>query len=444
MIKNKKKDKNAQLRLLGLSAVLEEATTPYLIRTSMFIVSLVFLFFLVWTGFIQIKEVARSVGEIVPAGHIQIIQHLEGGIVDEILVQEDELVSKGQILLRIRGEAIKADFERLLSRQKSLTERRQRFCSFLKSNTGDTAEITSIKSSKVSGSDYDILSGMLLAQKNEKLVLQEQVDQKNEQIRLLRREKKTIIKNLKIAEEAFQTQKELYEERLVPQTNYLNALQEINARKGQLDSMTIQIKQAELAAKEFGWRLQSQDSRSRDDVLQQLGVVENELIDNKELINKLEKQIRRLELRSPTHGIVKGLEIHTIGGIIPPGKPLMEIVPLNEELIAEVKISPGDIGHIKKGDHVTVKITTYDFSRYGSINGTVAALSATTFTNDRGTPFFKGMVELEKNYVGSNPEMNKVLPGMIVNADIITGEKSLLAYMLKPIHRSLNSAFIER
>ncbi|MEA3469402.1 MAG: HlyD family type I secretion periplasmic adaptor subunit [Thermodesulfobacteriota bacterium] len=444
MTKKTKQDKNQQIRLLGLTAVLEEATTPYLIRTSTVIVSVAFLAFLVWTGFAKIKEVARTVGEIVPSGHIQVIQHLEGGIVDEILVDEDELVNKGQILLRIRGEAIKADLGRLLTKKHVLDQRHQRFCAFIDNNGNDADDTPKAKPEGISHPKRDILSGMLLAQKDETQVLKEQITQKNEQIRLLKREKATIEENLTIARESFQTQKELYEERLVPQTTYLNALQEINARKGQLDAMAIQIRQAELAVTEFEWRLQSQGSKTRDNVLRQLGQIEDELADNNDLINKLTRQVKRLELISPANGIVKGLEIHTIGGIIPPGQPLMEIVPLDKELIAEVKISPSDIGHIKTGDHVTVKVTTFDFSRYGSINGTITALSATTFTSEQGAPYYKGMIKLEQHYVGNNPEMNKVLPGMIVNADIITGEKSLLAYMLKPIHRSLNSAFIER
>lgn len=444
MTKRTIQDKNRQLRLLGLTSVLEEATTPYLIRTSTLIVSMAFLSFLVWTGFAKIKEVARTVGEIVPSGHVQVIQHLEGGIVDDILVEEDELVSKGQILLRIRGESIKADLDRLLTKKNLLDQRRQRLSAFLDNTRSDTGDDTSLSPGLRPASNHDILSGMLLAQKDETQVLKEQIIQKNEQLVLLKREKATIERNLKIARESFQTQKELYEERLVPQTNYLNALQEINARKGQLDSMTIQIRQAEQSVKEFEWRLQSQDSKSRDTILQQLGQVEDELADNRDLINKLRQQIRRLDLVSPANGIVKGLTIHTIGGIIPPGQPLMEIVPLDKELIAEVKISPSDIGHIKTGAHVTVKVTTFDFSRYGAIDGTITALSATTFTSEKGAPYYKGMIRLAKHYVGNDSGMNKVLPGMIVNADIITGEKSLLAYMLKPIHRSLNSAFIER
>jgi HlyD family secretion protein/adhesin transport system membrane fusion protein len=427
-------DKNQQLRLLGLTAVLEEATPPYLIRTSTLIISVAFLSFLVWTGFAKVKEVARTVGEIVPSGHIQIIQHLEGGIVDEILVDDDDLVNKGQILLRIRGESIKADLARLLTKKALIEQRRQRLTSFL--NSEPSVETMSAKK--------NILSGMLQAQRDEAQVLKEQIVQKNQQILLLIQEKATVSKNLIIAEESFQTQKELYEERLVPQTNYLNALQDINAKKGQLKSMAIQIEQAKQSVREFESRLKSQSSRSQDTVLQQLGALEDELADNKDLISKLRQQISRLELRSPAHGLVKGLEIHTVGGIIPPGQPLMEIVPLDEELIAEVKVSPNDIGHIQQGDHVTVKVTTFDFSRYGSINGTVTGLSATTFSNEQGAPYYKGLIKLEKHYVGNDENLNQVLPGMIVNADIITGEKSLLAYLLKPIHRSLNSAFIER
>lgn len=444
MTKKSTYDKNQQLRLLGLTAILEEATTPYLIRTSTLIVSAAFLSFLIWTAFAQIKEVARTVGEIVPSGHIQIIQHLEGGIVDEILVEEDALVSKGQILLRIRGEALKADLDRLLTQKSHLDQRHQRLQAFLDNIDTDSEQKFLSKQNVSNSSELNILSGMLLAQKNEAQVLKEQISQKSEHIHLLRTEKATIENNLSIAQKSFQTQKELYEERLVPQTNYLKALQEINALKGQRDSMAIQIKQAEQAVTEAQWRLQSQDSKSRDTILQQIGQIEDELADNKDIIKKLRQQVKRLELKSPANGIVKGLEIHTIGGIIPPGKPLMEIVPLDKELIAEVKISPNDIGHIQTGDHVTVKVTTFDFSRYGSINGTITGLSATTFTSNQGAPYYKGMIKLEQHYVGKDPELNKVLPGMIVNADIITGEKSLLAYMLKPIHRSLNSAFIER
>jgi len=251
MTKKTKKDQNQQLRLLGLTSILEEATTPYLIRTSTLIVSVAFLSFLIWTGFAKIKEVARTVGEIVPSGHIQVIQHLEGGIVDAILVDEDEMVNPGQILIRIRGASIKADLDRLVIRKKHLEERHRLLDAFLKNNGATCSLDPADKQADSHNLESDILSGMILAQKDEEQVLKEQITQKYEQIRLLRQEKKTIQKNLVIARQSFKTQKELYEERLVPQTNYLNALQEINARQGQLDSMAIQIRQAQQPVTEF-------------------------------------------------------------------------------------------------------------------------------------------------------------------------------------------------
>ena len=215
-------------------------------------------------------------------------------------------------------------------------------------------------------------------------------------------------------------------------------------QQGQVAGLRIKIIQARDAISEYEWRLQSQVTKARDKALQQLGILESERADALEIKEKLSQRIARLAIRSPVDGVVKGLEVHTIGGIIAPGRKLMEIVPANSELFAEVKISPNDIGHIKVGFPVIIKITSYDFSRYGAINGTVAGLSATTFANKRGQTFYKGVVTLEQNYVGKDPGQNLVLPGMIVNADIITGQKSLLAYFLKPIHKALNSAFSER
>jgi len=289
-----------------------------------------------------------------------------------------------------------------------------------------------------------ILEGMLQAKETEKRVVNEQIVQKNEQIVLLQREKKTIEENLRIAQAAFATQKELYDERLLSETEYLNALKEKNNRAGELASVDIQIRQAMQAVKEFEWRLTSLDTASFDKALQEMGEIESEIAENTSLLSRLAQQEKRLELKAPVRGIVKGLEIHTVGGVVAPGQKLMEIVPMDNELIAEVKISPTDIGHIQLEDGVDVKVTSFDFSRYGSVKGVIAGLSATTFTNEQGIPYYKGVVRLKQNFVGAVPGTNKIMPGMIVNADIITGEKSLLAYLFKPIHISIESAFGER
>ena len=152
----------------------------------------------------------------------------------------------------------------------------------------------------------------------------------------------------------------------------------------------------------------------------------------------------RLEVKSPVYGLVKGLQVNTIGSIIEPGKTLMEIVPADKNLVIEAKISPKDIGHVQVGDMARIKVSSYDFARYGAVMGKLEFLSATTFLDANQQPYYRGRIALKQNFVGKNPEENKILPGMTVEANIITGKKTILSYLLKPIHLSLRQALTER
>ncbi len=443
MKKTNKSPKN-QLRILSQSAMLEEARTPYLIRTSMLVICFSFMAFIIWAAVTQIKEMARATGEITPSSHVQFIQHFEGGIVDEILVQDDDQVKAGQVLLRLLGDNVQSDFHRLQAKVINLEFKSAGLRTYLSGDTRFTEAVRIKYPDATDSSHAEILAGMIKAHEQEKQVLGQQLTQKQKQVRLFRKELTTAEKALEIAETAFATQEELYEERLVPETTYLSALRDINSQRGEIGSLEIKIQQALDTISEYEWRLQSMESNARDQALQSLGKLDSDYTESRELLVKLQKQIDRLSVRSPVAGIVKGLEIHTLGGVIAPGSRLMEIVPVESELRAEIRISPNDIGHIKIGYPAIVKVTSYDFSRYGTIDGIVSGLSATTFTEEKGQAYYKGIVSMEKKYVGSSPGENVILPGMIVNVDIITGEKSLLAYFLKPIHKALNSSFSER
>ncbi len=154
--------------------------------------------------------------------------------------------------------------------------------------------------------------------------------------------------------------------------------------------------------------------------------------------------MKRLKIRSPSYGYVKGLNVKTIGGVIESGAVLIEIVPLEDSMIIEAKISPKDIGHVIKGQKVTIKFSAFDFSRYGTVDGKLESISATTFVDEDGTRYYLGRMSLAKNYVGNDPKQNLIVPGMTVQADIVTGSKSILSYLLKPIHSSITSSFTER
>ena len=152
----------------------------------------------------------------------------------------------------------------------------------------------------------------------------------------------------------------------------------------------------------------------------------------------------RTDVRAPVRGIVKGLQVHSVGAVVSPGGVISEIVPIDEELVVESRISPMDIGHIKAGQEAKVTMTTYDFARFGSIKGTVKDISATTFLAEDGTVYYKAIVKLDKKFVGDDPNRNPILPGMITEAAINTGQKTLMNYMLRPVYVALNRAFGER
>ena len=169
----------------------------------------------------------------------------------------------------------------------------------------------------------------------------------------------------------------------------------------------------------------------------------SKLLEIQDSIQASKDEVDRLIIKSPVDGIVKGLNVD-IGGVIPPGGTLLEVVPLNKELIVEAQVRTQDIGHININDPVNVKISSYNYVRYGYINGFIDHISASTYLNEKGHPYYKVMVRLEKNYLGLNPERNIILPGMTVETEIITGHKSLLTYLLKPIQQSITRSFHER
>ncbi len=149
-------------------------------------------------------------------------------------------------------------------------------------------------------------------------------------------------------------------------------------------------------------------------------------------------------ITAPVRGVVKQFKTATIGAVVAPGETLMEIVPMDDEMVVEGRILPRDIGHVKLGQEVSVKVSTYEYNRYGDLTGLVRKISASTFQDrDRG-PYYKVIVVLQRNYLGDDPGQNLIFPGMVVQADIRTGAKTLLEYLLRPVYRSLNRAFSER
>jgi len=181
----------------------------------------------------------------------------------------------------------------------------------------------------------------------------------------------------------------------------------------------------------------------KEKALNELGVVTSNLQETRHKIEKLEERLTRMSVKATISGTVKGVRVFA-GNVVQPGGLLLEIVPHGQEFLVESRVNPRDIGHIKVGDPVVIKILTYDYARYGSIKGKLTAISASTFDDPDGKPYYKATTSLNQQYLASRKGKKKLKAGMTVEASIVTGEKTLLQYILKPIHTTAGKAFRER
>lgn len=434
--------RSEQLRYLPQSVKMEEAVNPHIMRLTTMLVSGAILFFILWASFAQVSEVTRAEGEVVPQGFVQVVQHLDGGLVREILTGEGDLVQEGQILVRIDDGGARQDLAEAEALQRSLEMQSQRLQAFVEGREPDFSafaeDVVAVEKQR------RVFASMTEARKKELRVVKDQIAQKRDMLDTLTARQDTIQKNIKIAEELMAMNEDLKDKGSVSQKDYLEAKRQLNDLQGDLAEVLADIAGAQNALAEFGNRLSSLEAGNRDEAYTQLDAIEAELEQNHEVLAKLRSRVERLDIRAPVMGIVKGLSLNTIGGVVEPGRTLMEIVPVDKTLVVEARIRPSDIGHVKIGQDVRVKVKSFDFSRYGAVDGTLEFLTATTFLDDRNMPYYRGRISLSQSYVGNAVSRNIVLPGMTVEADIVTGKKTILAYLLKPIHLSLRTALSER
>ena len=434
-----------QLRYLSQSALIEETTAPYMVRTTLFMISVIIITLIVWAGFTNVQEIANTQGEVIPSRYVQSIQHLEGGIISEIKVVEGELVDAGQTIIILDGTAVKQDLSALKARKLSLDYQALRLRSFINNTAPDFNEIEGDNANAALVQEQmQSFESMINAKNHEKDVITEQITQKESALSGLMDKQITLKNSMRLVKEEMDLKQQLNKKGHLSKFKFLQIQKQFNEIKGEFQENEFEVTQAQNAIAEFKNRLESLEANFIDDAYQELNVVDGNIAQIEENIEKLEEQVKRLEIASPSYGYVKVLNVKTIGGVIESGQVLAEIVPLEGNLILEVQIHPRDIGYMKVGQSVNIKISSYDFSRYGTVDGVLEYISATTFTNDDDTRYYTGRVSIAQNYVGSDPKKNLILPGMTAQADIVTGSKSILAYLLKPIHTSVTTAFTER
>jgi len=424
------------------AAVLQRA--PERSRLILWIMLLVMAWLILWASFAEIDELTRGVGKVIPSKQVQVVQNLEGGIVSEILVDEGERVDAGQILVKIDDTSFSSSYE----------ENRLRFIELKAKSIRLEAEATGTpfkvdKKTKAEMTDLILQEESLYfinkQQLDKKLsILKEQVAQRENELREAQAKETQLQTNYKLIAREVEITKPLVQSGLVSQVEYLKLSREATTMKGELDAISLSIPRIRSTIAEAKNKIEESRLEFRYKAKEELTKVNAEMSRILESGQALEDRVKRTLVRSPVNGIVKQLLVNTINGVIQPGMDIVEIVPIQDNLLIETKIRPSDIAYLYPGQKAIVKFTAYDFAIYGGLEGHVTHISADTIVDEEGNNYYMVRIKTDANYLVHNGERYEVLVGMVANVDIVTGKKTVMDYLLKPILKAKQGALRER
>lgn len=453
VISSSKVSKRHSISHLMMSERLEEAGSSRLVLGSILSLSVVFIVLIIWAGIVQVDEVATGTGEIVPYESIKPIQHLEGGIVFSVYVKDGSVVSKGDKLFELSPEPDTSDLKRLKKRHNSLEIEIFRLQAMLnEAEIGQDEIFSAITYKEVTEPSLlrlQLSNAQMLHQQNaqrreyNRAQLASRLEQEKTNLKNIEKQIFHITERKKLLDDEVAIFNALAAQKATSKINLLNTQDRLQEVVGDLLTIVREKTTIESTILDLENQLKTLEYNQENQALEELNDATAELLEVREQISRAQVRVDRLLVRAPVEGVVKGLSMSP-GDVIAPAEILFEIVPLTKHMMAEIRITTEDIGHVEVGDKVHVKVSTYDFATYGQIGGTLISISPSTFLDEENNPYYKSVIELEKNYLGDNPEINQIFPGMTVIADVKTGKKSLLRYMLKPINRTFYDAFTER
>ena len=433
----------ARAHYLNQAIQLEETAPINIINIAIMFSGGLLVALVLWAHITQIKEVATTRGEVIPADLIHNVQHLEGGIVSEILVRNGDFVNKGQSLVRFAPPATMSELEQMSVRYASLLLEQERLHALI-GNRNPEFGATGNSYPELATQQLTIYQAQLNSQKQKVLVIDQQIEQKKSEKQRSLNQSNIMKKEIKLLEEQVDIRKNLNKTGVVARDELLTTQIQLSENLREYRQFQDNFIVAKTTLAEARQRRKDAEFEFIKDIQLEAGNIISEIAEVKQTLIRLNDRARRLNVVAPVSGIVQALAINSINAVAEPGKIILRIVPIDDELIVESRIMPDDVGHVHIGQSADVKVDSYDSSRFGSIEGTVKQISATTYLDEKNNPYYRAEITLNQTWVGDNPETMKIIPGMTVQANIETGTKSILAYLLRPVSRGFDNAFSER
>jgi len=427
----------------NLSAAMLERNS----RGTRIIVNVIFIcviWLIVWASYATLDEITRGIGKIVPSSQVQVVQNLEGGILSEVLVKIGDTVEVNQPLIKIANKKFDSNFEESMVK---LDEFKIRSARLKAESSGSefkvTPELEKTRPDLIKN-ERNLLETNLGFLNNQIAMINQQIVQKKNEIK----EANTVLKNSEVNRDLLAQQiamtRPLTERGVSPRTDMIRLEREMAGIQERLEVTRATLPRHESSVKELENKVEETKMSFRSRAQKELGDMIAQISQIEESQNSLKDQVTRTLLKSPVKGLVKQIHLNTVGGVVKPGMDLIEVVPLDDKLLVEVQIRPSDIAFIHPGQLAKVKITAYDYSIHGGLDGRVVHISADTMTDNRGQSYYLVKIETDKNYLGAPDKPKKIMPGMTATVDILTGKKTVMDYLLKPILKAKHEALTER
>jgi membrane fusion protein, adhesin transport system len=432
-----------QLKLLSHEAMLEEAGPSRMASGLIMLITALLASSVIWSHFVEIKTSATTEGKVIPSGDRRVVQHLEGGIVQSILVHDGDFVKKGDPLLKFEPTLRTAELNQVRAREAALSIKLERLHAFINGVRPDYSKFEKEYPQLVEESHFN-LNGILARIRGQKDVLNSQIEQQKKSVESFEKQINSLSKQLGLLTQSVTMREKLFKSGHGSKVNLINAQLDLAKTQGSITEAEVSREKAVGSIDETRNQILEIDVKERGQALEQLDDVGAQIAEVRENIARLEDKVTRLQLLAPVSGLVHDLVINTPGAVVEPAQVILEIIPAEGRMVIEIKIKPSDVGHIQVGQVTKVTVTGFDARRYGTILGELMKISPTTLTDLEGNPYFRGEILLKEDVLLANGIEHKIVPGMTVQANIITGEQTLLEYLTRPVYVSLLNAFRER
>lgn len=415
--------------------------TPLRARVLVYGIGVTLLVLLIWSAFASIDEVTRGEGKVIPSRKVQVIQSQDGGVLTEILVREGDIVKKGQLLVQLDQTRSRSNLRQNLSEYRALAIKEARLRAMVEGTDFKPDETIAAEVPRIVAEETALFASAMAELETEKRIAEQRQLQAREELAENRARNAQLAKSHALTREELSLTKPMVASGAVSQVEILRLEKEVNRLAGELAQTVSKGHRLESAIGQAEQEARNIELDWANGVREELAATIARMNGLREEGTGLSDRVRQTDLRSPVNGAVKQLHFNTIGGVVLPGREIIEIVPTDDTLLLEVRIKPRDIAFLIPGQQARVKFTAYDFIVYGRLDGVVEHIGADTVMDEQGEPFYQVRVRTTESSLG---EDMPIIPGMTVGVDILTGKKSILAYLMKPVLRAKQNAMTER